>query len=65
MPTFKYVVHQASGMVAVQLDSTIAQALIRLRGYAYANDRPLAEVAQDVTARRLRFEPELDTDRGG
>jgi GAF domain-containing protein len=62
---FKYVVHQASGMVAVQLDSTIAQAMIRLRGYAYANDRPLAEVAQDVTARKLRFEPELGTDRGG
>lgn len=52
---FRYVVHQASGMVAVQLDVSIAQAMIRLRGYSFANDRPLTEVAQDVVARRLRF----------
>ena len=53
---FRYVVHQASGMVAVQLDVSIAQAMIRLRGYSFANDRPLTEVAQDVVARRLRFD---------
>ena len=61
---FSYVVHQASGMVAVQLDTRIAQAMIRLRGYSYANDRPLTEVAQDVTSRRLRFDPESNTDQG-
>lgn len=53
---FRYVVHQASGMVAVQLDVSIAQALIRLRGYSFTSDRPLTEVAQDVVARRLRFD---------
>lgn len=53
---FRYVVHQASGMVAVQLDVTIAQAMIRLRSYAFGNDRPLTEVAQDVVARRLRLD---------
>jgi hypothetical protein len=53
---FQYVVHQASGMVAVQLAISVAQALIRLRGYAFGNDRPLAEVADDVVARRLRFD---------
>jgi hypothetical protein len=53
---FRYVVHQASGMVAVQLDVSIAQAMIRLRGYSFANDRPLTEVAGDVVARRLRFD---------
>lgn len=62
---FSYVVHQAAGMVAVQLDIPVAQALIRLRGYSYANDRPLTEVGQEVTSRRLRFHPELDTDQGG
>lgn len=62
---FSYVVHQAAGMVAVQLDIPVAQALIRLRGYSYANDRPLTEVGQDVTSRSLRFHPELDTDHGG
>ncbi len=33
-------------MVAVQLDVSIAQAMIRLRGYSFANDRPLTEVAR-------------------
>ncbi|MGZ8755856.1 MAG: GAF domain-containing protein, partial [Acidimicrobiia bacterium] len=34
---FRYVVHQASGMVAVQLNVSIAQAMIRLRGYSFSN----------------------------
>ena len=55
---FRYVVHQASGMVAVQLNVDIAQAIVRLRGYSFTNDRPLTEVAQDVVARRLRFDAE-------
>jgi hypothetical protein len=53
---FQYVVHQASGMVSVQLDVGVGQALIRLRAYAFGNDRPLAEVAEDVVSRRLRFD---------
>ena len=53
---FQYVVHQASGMVAAQLDVSVGQALIRLRAYAFGNDRPLTEVAQDVVARTLRFD---------
>jgi hypothetical protein len=53
---FQYVVHQASGMVAAQLGVSVGQALIRLRAYAYGNDRPLTEVAKDVVARRLRFD---------
>ncbi|HZK73219.1 MAG TPA: GAF and ANTAR domain-containing protein [Clostridia bacterium] len=52
---FHYVVHQASGMVAAQLDVNVGQALIRLRAYAFGHDRPLAEVAKDVVARRYRF----------
>lgn len=53
---FQYVVHQAAGMVTAQLDTSVAQALIRLRAYAFGNDRPLTEVADDVVARKLRFE---------
>ncbi len=53
---FQYVVHQASGMVAAQLDVSVGQALTRLRAYAFGNDRPLTEVAKDVVARRLRFD---------
>jgi GAF domain-containing protein len=52
---FQHVVHQASGMVAAQLDVNVAQALIRLRGHAFGHGRPLTEVAQDVVARRLRL----------
>lgn len=53
---FQYVVHQASGMVAAQLEVNVAQALIRLRAHAFGNGRPLAKVAEDVVARRLRFD---------
>jgi hypothetical protein len=52
------VVHQATGMVIVQLGVTAAVALIRLRAHAYAHDRRLREVAADVVARRLRFDPD-------
>ena len=55
---FQYVIHQASGMVAVQLGVSLVQALIRLRAYAFGNDRPLTEVAQDVVSRNLRFDAE-------
>jgi hypothetical protein len=57
-------VHQATGMVTVQLGVSAAVALIRLRAYAYAHDRRLREVA-DVVARRLRFDPDSDADGGG
>lgn len=53
---FHYAVHQASGMVAVQLDISVGQALIRLRAHAFGTDRSLAEVAADVVERRLRFD---------
>lgn len=53
---FQYVVHQASGMVSIQLKVSVAQALVRLRAYAFGNDRPLSEVAEDVVACRLRFD---------
>jgi GAF domain-containing protein len=52
---FRFVVHQASGMVSVQLQVGVGEALVRLRAYSFADDRPLTEVAADVVARRLRF----------
>jgi hypothetical protein len=57
---FHYAVHQASGMVSVQLGASIGQALIRLRAYAFSNDIPMAEVAESVIARTLRFTPTGD-----
>jgi GAF domain-containing protein len=49
-------VFQAQGMVMVQLGISLTQALARMRAHAFAEDRPLAEVARDVVARRLRFD---------
>lgn len=53
---FQYVVHQASGMVAAQLDATVGQALIRLRAYAFGNNQALTDVARDIVDRRMRFD---------
>lgn len=53
---FRAEVYQASGMVAVQLGVSIEEAVARLRGYAFAQNRPLAEVADDIVGRRLRLE---------
>ena len=53
---FHFVVHQAAGIVSAQLDVSVAEALIRLRAHAFANDRLLTDVAQDVVAHRLRFQ---------
>lgn len=53
---FRFVVHQASGMVAVQLGVNVTEALLRLRAYAFANGRLITEVAEDVVGRRLRFD---------
>jgi hypothetical protein len=51
-------VHQATGMISVQLGVTATVALIRLRACAYAEGRRLHDVAGDVVARRLRFSPD-------
>jgi hypothetical protein len=50
------VVHQATGMLLVQLGVDAQTALLRLRAHAYAEGRPLREVAADVVERRLRLE---------
>ncbi|MFI5664701.1 ANTAR domain-containing protein [Streptomyces sp. NPDC051684] len=61
-------VHQATGMISVQLEVPLSQALLRLRAHAFGTGRPLGEVAADVVARRIRFHPEgedRDDDAGG
>src|ERR1700722_9522003 len=64
---FAAVVHQASGMVSVQLDVSVAEALIRLRAYAFANNQQLSEVGRAVVARQLSFDawPAPDPTGGG
>ncbi|MGI5170782.1 GAF and ANTAR domain-containing protein [Spirillospora sp. CA-253888] len=51
-------VHQAAGMVSVQLGCTVEQALARLRAYAFSHDLPVTQVARQVVACTLRFTPD-------
>ena len=53
---FRFVVHQASGMVAVQLGVSVSEALIRLRAYAFGHDRLVADVAAEIVARKIRLD---------
>ncbi len=48
-------VHQASGMVSVQLDVTVGEALVRLRARAMADNTTVAHLAARVISRQLRF----------
>jgi ANTAR domain/GAF domain len=52
----RYELHQAQGMVMVQLGISLSDAMARLRAYAYAQDRSLGLVAADVVARRLTLQ---------
>jgi AmiR/NasT family two-component response regulator len=52
---FRFVVHQASGMVAVQLGVSVGEALARIRAYAFGNDILLTDVAEAIVARELRI----------
>lgn len=49
-------VHQASGMLSIQLGVTVIDALALLRARAYASGRPLDDVVADVVDRRLRWD---------
>ena len=53
---FHFAVHNAAGMVSVQAGISVTEALIRLRAFAFSQDRLLADVAEDVIDRRLRLE---------
>jgi len=51
------VVHQATGMVSAQVGCTVDEALVRLRGRAFASGQPIDELADDVVRGDIRFEP--------
>lgn len=57
-------IHQATGMVSVQLGVNLSTALLRLRARAFAEDQLLSEISAAVVARTIRFEPNND-DRNG
>jgi hypothetical protein len=51
-------VHQATGMVVAQMGIPPTDALLVLRGHAFATGRPLRDVAEDVVGRTLDFSPD-------
>ncbi len=51
-------VHQAAGIISSQLDVSPLDALVRLRAYAYARDKPLIDIARSVVSGRLRLRPD-------
>ena len=53
-------VHQATGMVSIQLDISAPEALARMRAHAFVHDRLLNDVARDVVARRLAFTENME-----
>src|SRR5207302_40767 len=55
-PLYSPQVHQATGMISAQLDVGVDEAFTLLRARAFADRKPLAELAADVVARRLRFD---------
>lgn len=49
-------VHQATGMVSVQLNVSLGEALLLLRGQAFATERSVVNLASDVVNRVIRFD---------
>ena len=58
---FRFVVHQASGMVAAQSSVPVDEGLAILRAHAFVVGRSVTDVARDVVERRLRFGPGSDS----
>jgi len=55
-------VHQATGVASVQLRCGMPEAVLRLRSHAFATDRRLTDVAQDVVDGVLRLTPNEPVD---
>ncbi len=57
-PSYPMTVHQAAGMVMVQLETSIDVAMTRLRACAFAEGMTMGDLAADVIAGRRRFTKE-------
>jgi GAF domain/ANTAR domain len=58
-------VHQATGIIAVQLRCSLTDAFLRLRGHAFAHGRRLSEVADEVVGGILRIGSDNPPDTWG
>jgi GAF domain-containing protein len=55
VPEMRREVHQATGMLLAQLDTTATDAFMRLRAHAFCTGQPVGDVAHAVVTRRLDF----------
>lgn len=55
-------VHQATGMLAVQLGIPVSDAAVRLRAFAFSRDQSVAALARDIVDRRVRLADDADRD---
>jgi hypothetical protein len=58
--SYRLEVHQATGMISVQLGTPLDEALMLLRAHAFAEGIGIDEVARDVVAGRLHLTQERD-----
>jgi hypothetical protein len=58
--SYRLEVHQATGMLSVQLGTALDEALMLLRAHAFAEDLAIDDVARDVVAGRLHLTRERD-----
>lgn len=54
-PALRREVHQATGMIQAQLDTTATDAFARLRAHSFGTGIAVDDIARDVVARRLDF----------
>ncbi len=55
-------IHQATGMISAQAGVSLVEALLLLRARSYSMNRTMLSVSRDVLGRRLRFDPDSDSD---
>ncbi|MBK4347025.1 GAF and ANTAR domain-containing protein [Lacisediminihabitans changchengi] len=60
----RHEVHQATGMVLVQLDIAADDAMLLLRAHAFSSAKTVREIANDVVERRLVFSTDAPETRG-
>ncbi|MFI6043789.1 GAF and ANTAR domain-containing protein [Nocardia sp. NPDC051321] len=60
LPFSRAAVYVAADLAAVQLAVSVAEALDRLRAYAYANGRSIIDVAADILTHRLSLRNQRD-----
>lgn len=63
--TYRAQIYQASGMVAVQLEISVSEALVRIRAHAFGHSRSVADVADDIVMRHLRLANDRHTETSG